>query len=164
MNREDYSSFYSGATRIGSRPTPQDPLINAVQSLNPLAVIVVSIVAFVFGGLWFSPLLFVKPWMAEVKMTPEKAKAAGGGKSRMAGAFFFTVVSTFSLAVLIAALHTASPLRGAAIGLFVGAGLVGARAATTDLFEMRSITYFLTVTGHDVAQFALVGALLAVWR
>ena len=25
----------------------------------------VSIIGFVFGGLWFSPLLFVKAWMAE---------------------------------------------------------------------------------------------------
>jgi hypothetical protein len=139
-------------------------MFNALKSLNPIAVIVVSIIAFVFGGLWFSPLLFVKAWMAEVGMTPEKAKATGGGKSRMAAAFFFTVVSTFALAVLVAVRHGSSPLNGAEIGFFVGAGLVGARAATTDLFEMRSIKYFLIVTGHDVAQFTIAGAILAVWR
>jgi sterol desaturase/sphingolipid hydroxylase (fatty acid hydroxylase superfamily) len=139
-------------------------MINAIKSLHPLIVLVVSIIAFVFGGLWFSPLLFVKAWMAEVKMTPEKAKAAGWGKSRMAAAFFFTVVSTFALAALVAENGTTLLLNGAEIGLFVGAGLVGARAATTDLFEMRSVKYFLIVTGHDVAQFTLAGAILAVWR
>jgi hypothetical protein len=139
-------------------------MINAIKSLNPLAVIVVSIIAFVFGGLWFSPLLFAKAWMAEVKITPESAKAAGWGKSRMAAAFLLTVVSTFALAVLLAAHGTCSPLKGARLGLFVGAALVGARKATTDLFEMRSLRYFLIVSGHDVAQFTLTGAILAVWR
>jgi hypothetical protein len=139
-------------------------MFNALKSLNPIAILVVSIIAFIFGGLWFSPLLFVKAWMAQVNMTPEKAKAAGGGKSRMAGAFFFTVVSTLALAVLVAVRHASSPVNGAEIGFFAGAGLVGARAATTDLFEMRSIKYFLIVTGHDVAQFTLAGAILGVWR
>jgi hypothetical protein len=139
-------------------------MFNALKSLNPIAVLVVSIVAFLIGGLWFSPLLFVKAWMAEVNMTPEKVKAAGGGKSRMAVAFALTVVSTFALAVLVAVRHASSPVNGAEIGLFVGTVLVGARAATSDLFEMRSMRYFLIVTGHDVAQFTIVGAILGVWR
>jgi hypothetical protein len=139
-------------------------MLHALESLNPIAVLVVSIIAFIFGGLWFSPLLFVKAWMAQVNMTPEKAKAAGGGKSRMAGAFFFTVVSTMALAVLVAVRNASNPIHGAEIGFFVGVGLVGARAATTDLFEMRSFKYFLIVTGHDVAQFTLAGAILGVWR
>jgi hypothetical protein len=139
-------------------------MLNALKSLNPIAVLVVSIIAFVIGGLWFSPLLFVKAWMAQVNMTPEKAKAAGWGKSRMAAAFFLTVVSTFALAVLVAVRHASSPINGAEMGLFVGAVLVGARAATTDLFEMRSMRYFLIVTGHDVVQFTIAGAILGVWR
>jgi hypothetical protein len=97
-------------------------------------------------------------------MTPESAEAAGWGKSRMLLAFCLTVLSTFALAVLLALHGTATPLRGAAVGLFVGTGLVGARAAAADLFEMRSLRYFLIVTGHDIAQFAIVGAILGVWR
>jgi hypothetical protein len=139
-------------------------MFNAIKSLHPIAIIVVSIIGFIFGGLWFSPLLFVKAWMAEVKMTPESAEAAGWGKSRMLLAFCLTVLSTFALAVLLALHGTATPLRGAAVGLFVGTGLVGARAAAADLFEMRSLRYFLIVTGHDIAQFAIVGAILGVWR
>ncbi len=139
-------------------------MVNALKSLNPIAVIVVSLVAFLIGGLWFSPLLFVKAWMAEVNMTPERAKAAGGGMPRMAGAFLLTVVSTTALAVLIAVRHASSPVNGVEMGLFVGLLLVGARVATTNLFELRSMKYFLIVTGHDVVQFAVVGAILGVWR
>jgi hypothetical protein len=139
-------------------------MLNAIKSLNPIAILVVSIIGFLIGGLWFSPLLFVKAWMAEVEMTPEIAKAAGGGKARMAGAFCLTVLSTFGLAVLIADHGTATPIRGALIGLFVGTCLVGARQATTTLFELRSVRYFLIVSGHDIVVFTILGAILAKWR
>lgn len=159
--------FFSGTAcpsvaRVGQ--PPQKSMFNALKSLNPIAVLVVSIVAFLIGGLWYSPLLFVKAWMAQVNMTPERAKAAGGGKARMAGAFLLTVVSTCALAVLVAVRHASSPVNGAEIGLFVGTVLVGARAATNNIFELRSMKYFLIVTGHDVVQFTIVGAILGVWR
>jgi hypothetical protein len=139
-------------------------MFNSLKSLDPIPVLVVSIVAFLIGGLWFSPLLFVKAWMAEVNMTPERAKAAGGGKGRMALAFLLTVISTVGLAMLVAVRHASSPINGAEIGLFVGAVLVGSRAATSDLFELRSMKYFLIVAGHDVVQFTVAGAILGVWR
>jgi hypothetical protein len=139
-------------------------MINAIKSLNPVAVIVVSLLGFLIGGLWYSPLLFVRAWMAEVKMTPEIAKAAGNGKSRLSGALLLTLVSTTALAVLLAAHHVSGPLKGAEIGLFVGAALVAAREATNSLFELRSLRYVLIVAGHDVFQFTVLGAVLAVWR
>jgi hypothetical protein len=139
-------------------------MINAIRSLNPVAVIVVSILGFLIGGLWYSPLLFVKAWMAEVKMTPEIARAAGNGKSRLAGALLLTLVSTTALAALLAAHRVSGPLKGAETGLFVGAALVAAREAANNLFELRSFRYFLIVSGHDMFQFTVLGAVLAVWR
>jgi hypothetical protein len=139
-------------------------MLNAIESLHPLALLVVSIIGFVFGGLWYSPVLFAKPWMAEVKITPESAKAAGWGPQRMVLAFALTLVSTSALAVLVAAHHTSSPLKGAELGFFVGACLVAPRQATNMLFEMRTIRHFIIVSGHEVAQFTLVGAILALWR
>jgi|HubBroStandDraft_1064217.scaffolds.fasta_scaffold107519_2 hypothetical protein len=139
-------------------------MFNSLKTLNPLAVLVVSVIGFVIGGLWFSPLLFVKAWMAEVKMTPEAAKAAGWGKSRMVAAFCLTVVSTFALAVLVALRGETSPLKGAELGLFVGALIVASRQGTNALFELRSRRYYLIVAGYDVTQFTVLGAILAVWR
>jgi uncharacterized protein DUF1761 len=139
-------------------------MFNSLKTLNPLAVLVVSVIGFVIGGLWFSPLLFVKAWMAEVRMTPEAAKAAGWGKSRMVAAFCLTVVSTFALAVLVALRGETSPLKGAELGLFVGALIVASRQGTNALFELRSRRYYLIVAGYDVTQFTVLGAILAVWR
>lgn len=141
-------------------------MINALTSLSPLAVAVVSLIAFAVGAVWYSPILFSKAWMTEMKLTPEQAQAASKGRVplMMGGGFLCTVVSTVALAVLVAAHHCSSPLKGAELGLFVGVGIVASRQATNAIFEMRSLRHFLIVAGHDVVQFTVVGAILAVWR
>jgi len=32
-------------------------------SMNYIAVIVVAVISFILGALWYSPLLFYKPWV-----------------------------------------------------------------------------------------------------
>jgi hypothetical protein len=141
-------------------------MIHALTSLSPLAVLAVSLIAFAVGAVWYSPLLFSKAWMTEMKITEEQARAASKGKVplMMGGGFLCTVVSTLALAVLVAAHRCSSPLKGAELGLFVGAGIVASRQATNAIFEMRSLKHFLVVAGHDAVQFTLIGAILAVWR
>jgi hypothetical protein len=74
------------------------------------------------------------------------------------------VISTLALAVLVAARHTTLPLKGAEIGLFVGVGFVAARQAVNGLFELRSLKVFMIISGFEVVQFTILGAILAVWR
>ena len=44
-------------------------------TINWLAVVAAATSAFLLGGLWYSPLLFAKPWMAASGMTEEKARS-----------------------------------------------------------------------------------------
>jgi len=48
-------------------------------AINYLAVLVATVVNFVLGGLWYSPLLFGKKWMALMNVTEEEIKKKGGG-------------------------------------------------------------------------------------
>jgi len=140
-------------------------MIHELVSLNCLAVIVVALIAFFLGGLWYSPLLFVKPWMAEMKMTSEQMKAKSGGMVKtFASAFLLTLVSTATLATLIQDHHSVTVLSGAKLGLFVGIGLVAAREGTNAIFEQRTMRHFLIVAGYDVVLCGLQGAILGVWR
>jgi hypothetical protein len=140
-------------------------MIHAISSLNPVAVLVVAFVGFCFGAVWYSPLMFVKAWMEEMKITPETMKkGAGRFPVVLGGALICTIVSTLTLAALVAAHHSPTPLKGAELGLFVGAGLVASRAGTNALFEGRTLRHFLIVAGHDVALCVIQGAILAVWR
>ena len=140
-------------------------MIHALASLSPFAVFVVAVVGFGIGAIWYSPLLFVKPWMQEMKITPESMKKdAGRFPVVMGGAFACTVLSTLTLATLVASHHASGPLKGAELGLLVGAGLVAARAGTNALFEGRTLRHYLIVAGHDVFLCVVQGAILAVWH
>ena len=141
-------------------------MVQLIAGLSPIAIIVVTLIGFLLGGLWYSPLLFVKPWMREMKITKESAKAANAGKGPMmfGGAILFTLVSTIALAALLSARHIISPVKGAEFGFFVGVALVGAREATNALFESRTLKHFLIVAGHDVVLLTVQGAILAAWR
>jgi hypothetical protein len=140
-------------------------MVTAFQSLHPLRVIAVSLICFVIGGFWYSPLLFVKAWLKEMKITPEMIKARGAGpRYQMPAAFLFTIVSTYAMATLVAAHEPAGALKGAELGALVGVGIVAARSAVNGIFEGRTLRHYMISTGHDVAVCIAQGAILAVWR
>ena len=117
-------------------------MVTAFQSPHPLKVIVVSLICFVIGGFWYSPLLFVKTWLKEMKITPEMIKARGPGPGhQMPAAFPFTIMSTYAMAALVAAHDPAGALKGA--------GIVAARSAVNGVFEGRTLRHYMISTGHD---------------
>ncbi len=140
-------------------------MIHAIAGLSPAAILVVSILGFGLGALWYSPFMFAKAWKEEMRAAPG---AAGEGAGRfpliMAGAVLLTVVSTFTLGALLSAHHTTGALRGAGLGLMVAVGLVAAREGTNALFEGRTLRHYLVTAGHDAFVLAVQGAVLAVWR
>jgi hypothetical protein len=78
-------------------PVPRFPMLNAITHLNYLAVLGTALVGFMLGWLWYSPLLFAKAWMAEMKITEATMKAAAekGMAKYLGKSFLFTLMSTF---------------------------------------------------------------------
>jgi hypothetical protein len=140
-------------------------MIHALTNLSPVAVIVVSILGFGFGAVWYSPFLFAKAWMEEMKITPQAVRSRSGRMPALVGgAFLLAVVSTVTLAALMAAHHSTGALRGADFGLLAGGGLVAAREGINALVEGRTLRHFLIVSGHDVAPCVFQGAILGAWH
>jgi hypothetical protein len=67
--------------------------------VNYLAVLVAAITVFVLGWLWYSPLLFYKPWMRARGMDPAVAMA---GAKMPAGKLVIELVRCIVLAFVIA--------------------------------------------------------------
>jgi hypothetical protein len=139
---------------------------HAFLQLNWLAVVGTAVIGFLLGWLWYSPVLFVKPWLAEMKITEEmmKASAQKGMAKQFAQGFLYTLLSTLGLAILIKAIGSPDGLKGAELGAFVGVLIVGTRMLNGGLWERRSAKLQAITVGHEVVLFALQGAILAVWR
>lgn len=133
-----------------------------MESINYLAVIAAAVSTFLIGGVWYSPLLFRKPWMKANKLT--EADLAKSHTGVIFGAsFVFAIVMSINLAAFLAGSDTTLSW-GATAGLLTGLGWVALAIATVALFEHRSWTYVAINAGYWVVSFTVMGAILGAWR
>lgn len=141
-------------------------MTRAILTLNSVEVITVAVIGFFLSWLWHSPLLFAKPWMAEMKLSEADMRAAaekGMAKFFILG-FLFTLLSTFGLAAFLNAHRPTWWGGGALVGGFFGLCIVGARFLNSGVWEQRSWKLMAIGVGHEVTLFAVQGTILAVWR
>ncbi|MCG3153559.1 MAG: hypothetical protein DKINENOH_00149 [bacterium] len=131
---------------------------------SPLAVLVAALVYFVLGGLWYSPVMFAKPWMALVGTSEEAIKQKGGAAKAYLVGIVCALIIAFVLAIFVEQHPTANLFTGAQTGLMAGLGLVAMTAFTTSTFEGRPLKLFLIDAGYNVVGFILAGAILGAWR
>ena len=128
---------------------------------NFFAIVTAALVTFAIGGLWYSPILFAKPWMRECGLTEEQARQAPMGRIFGLSALAALVMAT-NLAAFLGAQATLS------FGLFAGAatgiGWVAMSLGVTYLFEQRSLKLWLIDAGYQVVTYTLMGAILGGWH
>jgi hypothetical protein len=132
-----------------------------IGAINWLAVASASIVAFMLGGLWYSPKLFGNIWMQEVGLTEESA--AEGNKALIFGGSFVLI---FAAATLLAFLlgSDSSWLLGMHTGFIIGTGWVATAYGVTYLFERRSLRLFLINGGYNIVLFTVMGCIIGAWQ
>ena len=127
--------------------------------INIWAVLAGAVASFVFGALWYSPVLFLKAWMRESGVTPDQHQK---NPVRVFGlAFVFTLISVFALALWVGP----APALGNAVvkGLIAGAFLVAASMGINYQFANRSFLVWIIDGGFHVTRLAVVGVVLGVW-
>ena len=127
---------------------------------NIWAVLAAATSVFVLGGLWYSPVLFGKPWQREAGITDEQMKNAN-----MAMIFGLAFVLSLVAALVFALFLGPRPPVSLGLGAGFSAGLcwVGASFGINYLFERRSLKLFLINAGYHTVQFTIIGLILALW-
>ena len=136
-------------------------------AINWLAVLVSGIVIFMLGGLWYSPVLFAKPWIALMGRTEEelRARAKSGSMPAMYGTVFLCgLISAFVLAVVIEAFGATTVVAGALVGALSWLGFAGATSFGSSLFSFEPRKLWLINSGYNLVSFVVTGAILAAWR
>jgi hypothetical protein len=125
------------------------------------AVLAAAVVQFAIGGLWYSPLLFARPWMREAGLAEARLREAP--MARIFGlAFAGALVMAFNLAAFIGARATLA--FGAFAGFATGLGWVAMSIGVLYLFERRSLRLWLINSGYLVVAFTAMGAILGAWK
>jgi hypothetical protein len=128
--------------------------------INWLAAIVAGIVGFFVGGLWYSPLMFGKIWMAETGIDPTKP----GGYPP---AVTFGVGAAISIigAIVFAFFVAQQPLAfTVTVGILTGLVWVGGSFAINGFFERKSIKLIAINALYHTVQFAIFGLILGLWQ
>ena len=136
--------------------------IHHLAHINHWAILVSALIQWFLGAAWYSPALFVKPWMKALGITP------GGPKKGLV----FGMISSFlgSLLVSLVLLHIIlwSGSSDWGSGLFIGflcwLGFIAAPNFAQGIYEQRPFKLFAINSGYWLACLLISGPLLALWR
>jgi hypothetical protein len=125
--------------------------------VNWIAVLLCAVSSLVLGGIWYSPMLFAKPWQRAAGLSDEAAKSGNMGLI-----FGLTFVLSLIAAYVFAMFLGRNFGLGPAIGAGASAGLcwVAASLGISYLFERRPLNLWLINGGYHTLQFTLFGLIL----
>src|SRR4051812_34776455 len=141
-----------------------------MHAVNWLAIIVSAIVIFMLGGLWYSPVLFAKRWIALQGRTEEQMRAQAAAANMPVlylSAFITSLLIAWVMALLLLHFSGTMPLNvahGALIGFFCWLGFAGSTSYATAIFSGKPKQLWLIDSMYNLVSFALAGIILAVWR
>ena len=133
--------------------------------VNYWAVLVAAIVVFVLGWLWYSPLLFYKPWMRARGLDP--AAAMAGAKmpvGKLVVELVRCLVLAFVIAHLVGGLGISSWLIAAHLGLLLWIAFPVVLLTGSVLWENVPVKVAAIHAGDWLVKLLVIPVILSVWR
>lgn len=133
--------------------------------INLVAVLVAAAANFVIGFLWYSPLLFEKVWMKEMKVTKEdieKAKKKGMAKEIVAG-LVIAFILAYVLAHFIALGAMAAAGSAFLLALWIWLGFFAVPTFDSVLWEGKSAKLWALGAGYRLAGLLTMTAIISLW-
>jgi hypothetical protein len=127
--------------------------------VNYLAVLVSAIAIFVLGGLWYSPALFAKKWIAL-----SSGQKMSAGPAPYIAAFVCSFLISWTMALVLNHFGNYSLLRGAAIGFHCWLGFAAATSFATAMFSGQPKALWLINSGYNLVSFVMAGVILSAWH
>ena len=133
--------------------------------VNYLAVLVSGVVIFILGGVWYSPALFAKKWIALQGRTEEEMKAASRPMPvLLLIALVCGTLGALGIAAVLNHYNDPFPSRGVMVGAYCWALFSGASSFTNYLFSQRKFALWVIDSGFNLVSYLIAGAILGAWR
>jgi hypothetical protein len=130
--------------------------------VNWLAIAASVIANFVIGGLWYSPSLFVRPWL---KMSGVNKQVFDAGLPK---ALLGDLLSAIAMSVVLNQVMRWSGAidleSGLLVSVVVWAGFVASVLLTQVTYEHRPFAFFAISAGYRFATLMVMGVILSIWR
>lgn len=133
--------------------------------INFPAVLVASVVGYVIGALWYSPLLFGKSWMSMMNFDEkmlEEVKQKGMGKT-YAAAFFNTFIMALVLSIFVRHPGATHLWVGLLTGFLIWLGFMVTIHTASFLWEGKPTKLFFLNAGHNLVSILVMSTILSLW-
>lgn len=130
---------------------------------NHLAILVSALILWLLGAIWYSPILFAKPWAATVGIVPGKSKKSSM-LTGMISSFILDLVLSLILAHVVLWSGANTFGSGSFIGAIVWMGFFAAPNLPQGIYEGRPFKLFAINTGYWLVGLLITGGLLAIWQ
>ncbi|OGX27608.1 MAG: hypothetical protein A2787_02570 [Omnitrophica WOR_2 bacterium RIFCSPHIGHO2_01_FULL_48_9] len=135
----------------------------AFPEINFVAVVVAAVAYFVLGWVWYSPEVFGKAWMKELKISAKDIKKEKMGICLL-GTFLTEILAAVVLMAIIKGSFATTPFAGANVGLLAAIGFVAPATLASYLYEDRSVRLFCITVGYHTVALVTMGTILGGWR
>jgi uncharacterized membrane protein YkvI len=134
-------------------------------AINWLAVLVGAAIYFVLGAVWYSPVLFARPWQAAIGWDESRPQPQTNPLTYAIPAVLY-LIAAVATALLAAATATDTLVEGVVLGLITGVGfalpMVGVEA-TFDPNKPKPIPWFAITTAYHLIGFVILAVVIAIW-
>jgi hypothetical protein len=135
--------------------------------VNFVAVLLAAIVSMVVGFLWYSPMLFGKPWAKLMGFTAESLKKAQKTMGPMyALSFVAALVTAYVLSHVMTlsenTFHYARMATGVSTAFWVWLGFVAPVQLTDVIFGGKKWNLFFINSGYQLASLVVMGVALSL--
>ena len=130
------------------------------------AVLVATLVHFLLGGLWYSPLLFSNKFIQLIAWSPAKLAEieSQSHAKELIIAFVSSAVLVYVLAHFVQYTKATTAMTGIQTAFWLWLGFIATTSIATVLFEQRPLGLYLINAGYQLVGCSLAGAILAIWR
>jgi hypothetical protein len=132
--------------------------------LNWLHVVVAAIAFFILGALWYSPVLFSKPWAKLVNMNMSDPNVRKGMGSMMFGSFVLMIICCIALAVMFSIIHIDTAIGAIKFGLFFGVGFALTAVSISFIYERKPLALYAIDISYLIMGIVIASLVLVLWK
>lgn len=133
--------------------------------VNYVAVLACGVASMVLGFLWYSPLLFGKPWMALMGLTAKKMEESKKDMPKTYGTMFVTaLIMAYVLSGFVGLSQATTVTAGLQVGFWAWLGFVATVMLSNVLFGGKPVKLYLIDTTYQLVNLLIMGAILVSLR
>jgi hypothetical protein len=130
-------------------------------NVNLVGVFAAGLASFVLGMLWYSPLLFGKPWMHYMKLKQQDMKKAGNKMVlSMLGGLLTAFVTAYVFAHLLSYSGAVFPVDALQVALWIWLGFFATTLAGSVLWESKPVGLYLLNAAYYLASLFVMALVL----